>query len=74
MPFQKSDYLGVYQAEELKLLQKAYDEVCKRLGTCPVSDESKDELARTVIRIYESGIKTPDEIARLIVQIETLRS
>ncbi|WP_439272370.1 hypothetical protein [Pseudochrobactrum sp. HB0163] len=74
MPFQKSDYLGVYKAEQLKLLQQAYDEVCRQLGCCPVSDNHKDELARTVIRIYESGIRSPDEIARLIVQIGNLRS
>ena len=74
MPFQKSDYLGIYKPDQLKTLKAAYNEVCEILGYCPTTDENKDELARTVMRIYESGIQTPHEIAKLITQIENLRS
>ncbi|HWD12017.1 hypothetical protein P8H26_01390 [Pseudochrobactrum sp. sp1633] len=74
MPFQKSDYLGIYKPEQLDTLQTAYDEVCEILGYCPTTDDNKNQLARTVIRIYESGIQNPHEIARLIAQIENLRA
>ncbi|WP_245257278.1 MULTISPECIES: hypothetical protein [Pseudochrobactrum] len=74
MPFQKTDYLGIYKPEQIKTLQTAYNEVCEILGYCPTTDENKDQLARTVIRIYESGIKDPKEIAGLIARIENLRS
>lgn len=74
MPFQKSDYLGVYKPEQLKVLQAAYDEVCEILGCCPTTTNNKDQLARTVIRIFESGIQDPHRIAELIIQIEKLRS
>ncbi|MDM7851742.1 hypothetical protein [Pseudochrobactrum kiredjianiae] len=73
MPFRKSDYLGIYKPEQLNTLQAAYNETCEILGHCPTTDENKNQLARTVIRIYESGIQDPHEIANLIVQIENLR-
>lgn len=74
MPFNKSDYLGIYKPEQLKTLQAAYNEVCEILGQCPTTDENQHQLARTVIRIYESGIQDPHEIAQLIARIENLRS
>ncbi|MCF7644911.1 hypothetical protein KQ944_08490 [Bacillus subtilis] len=73
MPFQKSDYLGVYKPDQVNLLQSAYDETCELLGHCPLTDEDKNRLAHTVIRIYESGIHDPHEIAELIARIENLR-
>lgn len=74
MPFRKSDYLGIYKPDELNTLQAAYNETCEIRGNCPTTDDDENKLARTVIRIYESGIHDPHQIAKLIVQIENLRS
>lgn len=74
MPFRKSDYLGIYKPDELNTLQAAYNETCEIRGYCPTTDDDENKLARTVIRIYESGIQDPHQIAKLIVQIENLRS
>lgn len=32
MPFQKSDYLGIYKPDQLRTLKTAYNEVCEILG------------------------------------------
>ena len=73
MPFQKTDYLETYPAEQLAIFRAAYEQICDSLGACPTEAENKDQLEHTIIRIYDSGITTAPEIARLIIQIETLR-
>lgn len=72
MPFTKSDYLGSYTPSQLDTLQSAYNEVCHILNRCPLTDENREVLARTVIRIYEQGQKDPHIIARKIAEIEEL--
>lgn len=46
---------------------------CQRLGRCPVTSPQKDEMAREIIQIYECGISSPDKIADLMMQIESVK-
>ncbi len=74
MPFRGSQYRGTFTPEDLQVLQAAYHRSCARLDRCPTTHEAKNELARAIIRIYESGEYDPEKIAAIAARVEIVRS
>lgn len=74
MPFRGNKYQGTYAPNDLQLLQAAYNRCCVLLDRCPTTHESKEAIARAIIRTYESGEQDPDEIAEIVAKLEFARA
>ncbi|ANG97505.1 MULTISPECIES: hypothetical protein [Brucella] len=74
MPFRGSQYRGTFTPEDLQVLQAAYNRSCAMLDRCPTTHEAKNELARAIIRTYESGEHDPEKIAAIAARVELMRS
>ncbi|PQZ26383.1 hypothetical protein CQZ93_20810 [Ochrobactrum vermis] len=74
MPFRGNKYQGTYAPNDLQLLQAAYNRCCVLLDRCSTTHESKEALARAIIRTYESGEQDPDKIAEIVAKLELARA
>lgn len=74
MPFRGKEYHGTFTPEDLQLMQAAYNLSCTLLGRCPKTHEAKNELARVIIRTYQSGEYDPEKIAAIAARVELARS
>ncbi|MND76667.1 hypothetical protein D3C80_683190 [compost metagenome] len=72
MPFRSDPFIGTYNPDQLRNLQKAYDEACKLLGRSSLSEAEARKLAKRIYGIYDSGIEDPSEIARIIRHAESI--
>ncbi len=70
MEFSRNKYSGTFTAEQVAILQSAYNEVCKILGRCPTTDTNKEALARAIISLFEQGNTDPKHMAGSIIQAE----
>ncbi|MCX2696768.1 hypothetical protein [Ochrobactrum chromiisoli] len=59
--------------EDLQVMQAAYNKSCVLLERCPKTHISKNDLAREVIKTFETGESDPDKIAKIAVQLELMR-
>jgi len=73
MPFSRDYYFKRFKPAELEQLQAAYLKTCEVLGRCPITSPQKDEMSREIIQIYECGISSPEKIAELMLQIESVK-
>lgn len=83
MPFRGNKYQGTYAPDDLQLLQAAYNRCCILLERCATTHESKEALARAIIRTealaraiirtYESGEHDPEKIAEMVAKLELAR-
>jgi hypothetical protein len=67
MPFSRDYYFKRFKPAELEQLQAAYLKTCEVLGRCPITSP------REIIQIYECGISSPEKIAELMLQIESVK-
>jgi len=74
MPFRGSQYCGAFAPEDLQVLQAAYNRSCAMLDRCPTTHEARNQLARAIIRTYESGEHDPEIIAAIAARVELMRS
>ncbi|KAB0570831.1 hypothetical protein J3U99_12955 [Brucella pituitosa] len=74
MPFKGSQYYGTFTPEDLQLMQVAYNRSCALLERCPTTHEAKDDLARAIIRTFQSGECDPEKIAAIAARVELMRS
>ena len=74
MPFRGKEYHGTFAPEDLQLMQAAYNRSCALLDRCPTTHEAKNELARVIIRTYQSGESDPEKIAAIAARVELMRS
>ncbi|MBV2143238.1 hypothetical protein KUG47_06980 [Falsochrobactrum sp. TDYN1] len=74
MPFRNSQYHGTFTPEDLQVLQAAYNHCCVLLNRSPAADEDKEKLARTIIRVFQSGEHVPEKIAQIVASSEFLRN
>lgn len=73
MPFRGAQYRGTFMPEDLQVMQAAYNKSCVLLERCPKTHISKNDLAREVIKTFETGKSDPDKIAKIAVQLELMR-
>ncbi|MBR7654221.1 hypothetical protein KCX83_18030 [Brucella oryzae] len=73
MPFRGNKYQGTYAPNDLQVLQAAYNRCCVLLERCATTHESKDAVARAVIRAYETGEQDPEKIAEMVAKLELAR-
>jgi len=74
MPFRGTQYRGTFTPEDLQLMQAAYNKSCVLLGRCPKTHEAKNDLAREIIRTFETGETDPDRIAEIAAELELMRA
>ncbi len=55
-------------------MQAAYNKSCVLLGRCPKTHEAKNDLAREIIKTFETGETEPDRIAEIAAQLELMRA
>lgn len=70
MPFVKPTYAATYDPDQLKLLQSIYDELYSTLKIDSHDVVYKDYLAKAILKLYDGGVKTHNEIVELIKEIE----
>lgn len=73
MPFSRGYYFKRFSPAALEQLQAAFVASCHQLGRCPITSPQKDEMVREIIQIYECGISSPEKIADLMMQIESVK-
>ncbi|PWU72016.1 hypothetical protein DK867_16795 [Ochrobactrum sp. POC9] len=73
MPFRGNKYQGTYAPTDLRVLQAAYNRCCVLLEPCATTNESKEALARAIIRTYESGEHDPEKIAEMVAKLQLAR-
>ncbi|MFQ0814044.1 hypothetical protein AVM02_13575 [Brucella anthropi] len=73
MPFRGTRYQGTYAPDDLHVLQAAFNRCCLLLEHCVITHESREALARAIIRAYESGEHDPDKIAEMVARLELAR-
>jgi len=74
MPFKGSQYHGTFTPDDLQLMQVAYNRSCALLERCPMTHEAKNNLARAIIRTFQSGERDPEKIAAIAARVELIRS
>ncbi|OYR16543.1 hypothetical protein CEV32_4176 [Brucella rhizosphaerae] len=74
MPFRGSQYHGTFTPQDLQLMQAAYNQSCALLDRCPTTHEAKNDLARAIIRTFQSGECDPGKIAAIAARVELMRS
>ncbi|MBC2885303.1 hypothetical protein H7Q97_07775 [Ochrobactrum sp. CM-21-5] len=73
MPFSRDYYFRRFKPPELLCLQAAYIRTCEVLERDPATHHLKDEMVREIIQIYECGVTSPENIAKLMRQIESVK-
>ena len=56
-----ASYGGVLQPEELEILQRVFDRIC-RDRKCPPESEEAEDLAATIIVLFQNGVLTEHEL------------
>lgn len=56
---------GVVDPDELFLLQKVFDEVCRVKNISPDGERAAD-CARRIFALYEAGIRDPQELREML--------
>jgi len=72
MPLRAHSFVGTYNPDQLRALQRAYRETCNLLGRPSLTEREAQTLAKRVYGIYDSGIENPSEIARIIHHAESI--
>lgn len=74
MPFRGAQYRGTFTPEDLQVIQAAYNKSCVLLERCPITHVARNDLAREIIKIFETGESDPDRIAEIAAQSELMRA
>lgn len=72
MPFRSDPFIGTYNPDQLRKLQKAYDETCKLLGRSSLREAEARKLAKRIHGIYDSGVEDPSARAGVIKHAESI--
>jgi hypothetical protein len=72
MPFRSDPFIGTYNPDQLRKLQRAYDETCKLLDRSSLSESEARKLAKRIYGIYDSGIEDPSAIAQINKHAESI--
>lgn len=72
MPFRSDTFIGTYNPDQLRSLQRAYRETCNQLGRTDLCLAEQQRLAKLIYGIYDSGIEDPVAIARIVRHAESI--
>ncbi|RWB72950.1 MAG: hypothetical protein EOQ50_18455 [Mesorhizobium sp.] len=56
-------YSGVFEPEDLDLLQRVFDQLCKERGIAQTNSEQREALASDIVSAFQNGVA--DEAALL---------
>ena len=54
---------NIHSPEDWDSMQRAHAEASSRLGRDPITDANADRLARTVVNLFQTGIRNEEELA-----------
>ena len=57
----RASYYGVFQHEELEILQRVFDQVCRDRRYRPESEQA-EAIAATIIALFQAGVLTGHEL------------
>lgn len=60
----------IFATSDWETLQRAHDKASRMLDRCPKTHERCNELARTVMALFDSGVRGEDELAALAANRE----
>lgn len=60
----------IFTTTDWDVMQRAHDRASLLLGRSPKTDARCNELARTIVAMYESGIHSEDELATIAANRE----
>lgn len=63
---------NAYSTEDWDLMQRAHTTASEMLHRCPKTHENADRLARTVMRLFDQGVRDENIIASRAVNEETV--
>lgn len=69
MPLRNEEYSGIYDADDLALVQQAYQRCCEILDHDPVAHVDPNHLARYVLRAFEDSERDPELTAQRAAEI-----
>ncbi len=60
----------IFATSDWEIMQRAHDKASQMLDRCPKTHPRCNELARTVMALYESGVHDADELAPMAANRE----
>jgi hypothetical protein len=63
-----------YSSQDWDVMQRAHAKASELLGRCPYTDENANRLARTVMKLFDQGVRDAEVLAWIAANQETVVS
>jgi hypothetical protein len=60
----------IFATSDWEIMQRAHDKASQMLDRCPKTHERCNDLARTIMALFDSGIRDADELAAMAANRE----